>query len=349
MDRARALYEQCIDHMDKEAQQTDDPRVMDPNIFVSFAKFEARQQEYERTRAIYKFALDKVPKTRSQVIQDNYAQFEKQHGDREGIEDVITEKRRKKYEEDLAENPQNYDTWFDYARLEENVGDATRIREVYERAIAQVPPVQEKRFWRRYIYLWLFYAVWEERDAGVSYLNPSDAGRPRADRHPAQDMDRAKQVYQACLNLVPHKVFTFAKLWLMYAHHLVRRKDLPMARKLLGMALGTCPKEKLFRGYIELELKLREFDRARTLYQKYLEWNPQNCKAWVKFADMERMLGDTERAEGIFEIAVGQPALDMPEVLWKAYIDFEIGEEEWDKARRLYEKLLKKTEHVKVS
>lgn len=164
----------------------------------------------------------------------------------------------------------------------------------------------------------------------------------------SQDLDRARQVYQACLKLIPHKQFTFAKVWLLYAKHLIRRKDITGARKILGVALGTCPKEKLFRGYIELELKLREFDRARTLYQKYLEWNPQNCYAWVKFAELERMLGDTERAEGVFEIATAQPALDMPEVLWKAYIDFEVAEEEWDKARRLYEKLLKKTEHVKV-
>eukprot|EP00971_Amphidinium_carterae_P046313 911636-Amphidinium_carterae.1 len=29
-----------------------------------------------------------------------------------------------------------------------------RIREVYERAIANKPPKAEKRFWKRYIYLW---------------------------------------------------------------------------------------------------------------------------------------------------------------------------------------------------
>jgi crooked neck len=36
---------------------------------------------------------------------------------------------------------------------------------VYERAIANVPPVQEKRFWKRYIYLWINYALFEELDA----------------------------------------------------------------------------------------------------------------------------------------------------------------------------------------
>lgn len=57
---------------------------------------------------------------------------------------------------------------------------------------------------------------------------------------------------------------------------------------------------------------------------------------------------DTERARAIFELAVAQPELDMPEILWKAFIDFEVGEEEWTNARSLYRKLLQRTAHVKV-
>ena len=60
------------------------------------------------------------------------------------------------------------------------------------------------------------------------------------------------------------------------------------------------------------------------------------------------MLGDSERARGIFEIAINQPVLDMPEVIWKAYIEFEVEEEEWKNSRNLYERLLERTEHVKV-
>lgn len=40
--------------------------------------------------------------------------------------------------------------------------------------------------------------------------------------------------------------------------------------------------------------------------------------------------------------------MDIPEILWKAYIDFEVELEDWDKARDLYERLLDKTKHVKV-
>ena len=63
---------------------------------------------------------------------------------------------------------------------------------------------------------------------------------------------------------------------------------------------------------------------------------------------MESILGDSERARAIYELAVEQSRLDMPESLWKAFIDFEIEQEEYDRARKLYTKLLKRTQHVKV-
>ena len=63
-------------------------------------------------------------------------------------------------------------------------------------------------------------------------------------------------MYKGCIQLIPHKKFTFAKIWLMYAKFEIRQMDLPAARKALGMALGMCPKEKLFKGYIELELEV---------------------------------------------------------------------------------------------
>lgn len=301
---------------------------MDERLFIAYAKYEAKLKEYERARAIYKYALDHLPRSKSLALHKAYTTFEKQFGDREGIEDVILSKRRVQYEEHIKENPKNYDVWFDYARLEEISGDVDRIRDVYERAIAQIPPTQEKRHWRRYIYLWIFYALWEEMDS--------------------KDIDRARQIYQECLKLIPHKTFTFAKIWLMKAHFEIRQKQLTTARKTLGQAIGMCPKDKLFKGYIELELKLFEFVRCRTLYEKHIEWNPANCQAWIKFAELERGLDDLVRARAIFELAVSQPVLDMPELLWKAYIDFEEEEGEYERTRLLYERLLEKTDHVKV-
>lgn len=49
----------------------------------------------------------------------------------------------------------------------ESDAEAETVREVYERAIANVPPIQEKRHWKRYIYLWVNYALYEELEAKV--------------------------------------------------------------------------------------------------------------------------------------------------------------------------------------
>lgn len=116
----------------------------------------------------------------------------------------------------------------------------------------------------------------------------------------------------------------------------------------MGTSIGLCPRDRLFRGYIDLEIQLREFDRCRRLYEKFLEFGPENCVTWMKFAELETLLGDTDRARAIYELAINQPRLDMPELLWKAYIDFEISQDESENARQLYERLLERTSHVKV-
>lgn len=317
---ARDVYERAVEFFGEENAEE--------KLFLAFAKFEENCKEHDRVRVIFQYALKILPKEECEELYKAYTQHEKKYGDKGGIEDVIVSKRKFQYEEEVKTDPNNYDAWFDYLRLMESEADPDAVREVYERAIANIPPAEEKRLWRRYIYLWINYALYEELLA--------------------KDMDRTRQVYRACLDLIPHKKFTFGKVWLLYAQFEIRQKDLKAARQALGTAIGKCPKDRLFREYIGLELQLREFDRCRKLYEKFLEFNPANCTTWVKYAELETILGDTERARALFELAVNQPLLDMPEVLWKAYIDFEINLEEYDKTRDLYERLLKRTQHVKV-
>ncbi|OWK03571.1 hypothetical protein Celaphus_00007586 [Cervus elaphus hippelaphus] len=277
----------------------------------SYINFELRYKEVDRARTIYERYILRTatlfclvfPSFHSLVLVHpdvknwiKYARFEEKHGYfaharkvyERAVEFFGDEHMDEhlyvafaKFEENQKEaNPHNYDAWFDYLRLVESDAEAETVREVYERAIANVPPVQEKRHWKRYIYLWINYALYEELEAK-------------------------------------------------------------------GTSIGKCPKNKLFKGYIELELQLREFDRCRKLYEKFLEFGPENCTSWIKFAELETILGDIERARAIYELAISQPRLDMPEVLWKSYIDFEIEQEETERTRNLYRRLLQRTQHVK--
>lgn len=317
---ARKVFEKSVEFFGDEQ--------LDEKLFIAFARFEENQKEHDRAKIIYKYALEHISKDKASNLYKAYTIHEKKYGDRSGIEDVIVSKRKFQYEQEVKENPTNYDAWFDYLRLVENDGNLDDIRETYERAIANVPPTKEKHFWRRYIYLWINYALFEELEA--------------------QDVERTRQIYRTCLDLLPHKIFTFSKIWLMYAQFEIRCKNLLQARKSLGLALGVCPRDKLYRGYIDLEIQLREFDRCRILYQKFLEFGPENCITWMKFAELETLLGDAERARAIYQLAIDQPRLDMPELLWKSFIDFEVTQGETEKARQLYEMLLERTVHVKV-
>ena len=320
-DDARFLYEKTLEDLGDEA--------FTENFFVQWAKFETRAKEYQRARQIFRYGLDNLPKEKTARLYEEYLKMEKQFGSRDEIDELVFDKRRRYYRELLEKYPNNYDAWFDLIFLEqESSKDPFRLREVFEAAISQVPPSSEKRLWKRYIYLWFMYANFEELEA--------------------KDPAKARQVYERVVKLIPHQQFTFSKVWISFAHFLVRQKDLAAARKVLGAAVGKCPREKVFEAYIELEMQLTEFERCRALFNKYLLTFPDKPNAWIKFAEMEFNLEEFERARAIYQTAVNLPVLNMPETVWKAFIDMEISLGEHDRARELFRKLLARTHHVKV-
>ena len=109
-------------------------------------------------------------------------------------------------------------------------------------------------------------------------------------------------------------------------------------------------------------MQLGEVDRCRKIFEKQVDLFQQNSDAWVMYAEFEGALGELDRARAIFSLAIGlntsttnadsdqdlsiskagsalvQPkiALDMPEKVWTAFIDFEVENGKIGKARELY-------------
>lgn len=323
---ARKIYERSLAELH--------PQEKSEKLLLNFARFEERCKEVDRARTIYQYAIQQRQQQSAidadiAELKQEFLLFEKRHGNKQDIENVILQQRREVFEQKLLLDKYDYDVWMDYIHLEESEGSApATVRAVYDQAVALVPPIAEKKYWKRYIYLWINYAIYEELTN--------------------KDVHATREVYQRCLKVIPHKLFTFGKIWLMAAHFEVRQHQLSAARKLLGQAIGLCGKDNLFRGYIDLELQLGEIDRCRTLYGKYVAYAPFATSAWQKFAALEASVGETARARAIYELAISQVELDTPELIWKAYIDWEIAEREVSKARALYERLLEKSQHVKV-
>ncbi|KAL6132250.1 hypothetical protein ACLB2K_070621 [Fragaria x ananassa] len=192
------------------------------------------------------------------------------------------EDRKRYYEHEVMKNPHDDDLWFGYIWLlqqheeeeeEESEGKdhRTKIREVYERAIANVPGTGNERLWESYLRLCISYAVYEELDA--------------------RDVQRARHVYLHCLRQIPNDKF-FAGIWLLAAKFEIRQLNLEGAREILDAAIckvrGT---EILLNKYIKMEQQLGNVDRCRNIYKKYISLSPQDCVAWIRFAMLEAHQG----------------------------------------------------------
>ena len=99
----------------------------------------------------------------------------------------------------------DYDIWFDYTKLEEEYGTENSCREIYERAIGNIPPIKEKKYWRRYIYLWINYALYEECICN--------------------NIQVTEEIYKNILDLIPHKEFTFSNIWILATNFYIRQKN----------------------------------------------------------------------------------------------------------------------------
>ncbi|ONH69932.1 Pre-mRNA-splicing factor CLF1 [Cyberlindnera fabianii] len=286
-------------------------------LIAQFAKWEGSQKEWERARAIFKFGLIKFPK--STLINEELTHFEKQYGDKDGIEDSILLKRKQKYESELEQDPLDYDTWWAYLSLLDDYPIQTR-REAFENAVAHTPTSLEKVHWKRYIFLWIKYAIFEELYG---------------------DVESARSIYKRATKITP-KQFTFSKLWILYSNFEIRHGDLSQARKLLGFSIGKYPKQKTFRHYIALEIKLKEFDRVRKIYEKNVETFPQRADVWIEFAELESELNDLDRARAIFEIALDAVTTGENALVWEKYVEFEVDLNEYERARAIYQKMLEK-------
>lgn len=309
---ARDVYARAVSTLVNLFESNPGKYPIDDAIFVAWAAFETKMTEWDRAREIYKYGLQITPHLGESLLSRSYIEFEKQSGNKNSIEEAISTKRLAKYEETLGKNPRDYETWFAYLNLLEeiNPADSSRLRESYNRATALFPPALTKTAeWRRYIYLWIRYAFYEEL---------------------AGNMDAARAIYKRAIEVVPHSKFTFAKLWVFFANFELRHatdRNPMTARRILGQGIGKSRggTPKLFKQYIELEIKLKEFDRCRTLYEKFILRFPSKSQTWIDFANFEELLGEEQRARAIFELAISSEDIvfDDPDKIWTSYISLE--------------------------
>lgn len=346
--RIRGIFEGAVDTLAREGKLDDEHL---PSILKLWADWEISEKEPERARAVYTvfLELNLVSKQQIATIFEGFSEFEKKHGV-VGDNSTSRLKRLHQYEKDVAEDPRDYDSWFDYIKLVESDKPDSEIVDLLKSAILSSPTQTTKLVtWRRYVFLWIKLA-WIQEFKLVA-------------------IDDARTTWKQALQLMAKQKFSFAKLWILYSEFEFRNSpDGPStARKVLGRAIGqtssTSPKNKVFKHYIALERKLGEWVRVRKLYEKWLEvslvWDQSQAevsttglKVLEEFVRFEQSLDETDRCIGLYEAVIAFNDSSLPGYEQDAYllsfIEFLKEEMLYTRARQAYRNKLASQPSAKV-
>ena len=262
--------------------------LLDAAYMISWVQYQYANKKFNKVKELYDFGFKSLKEDEKKKLQKFQIDYEKQYGvDTEDIEVYVLQKRRITYEEKLQASPKDYETWWMYLTLLIDSSletSETVISQKFDVSISNAPEGNEPHQWVALWYLHYRYSLWLEFDL--------------------KDVGRAQQVYDHFAGILPHKKVALIDFWLKYADFKLRNSDLTEMRKVLGQAIGFTSSEEIIKYYIDIEMKLKYFDRARKLYDKLIEMYPANWRHWMQYYEYEDSLGNEERSYSIIEISV---------------------------------------------
>ncbi|QPG76176.1 hypothetical protein FOA43_003562 [Brettanomyces nanus] len=251
-------------------------------FILSWISWESTIGEEVAIRRLFEFGIKTLNENEVRKLQDDYSKFVKKYGSTQDIEDSVLNGRKLKYESKLSSNPEDFETWCLYLDL---ISDPlihlppSEIEKKFELAISKRPSSSRKDDWLPYIYVWFRYITWEKSRS--------------------EDIELLRSIYRRVIKIIPHKSFTFPKVWIGFAELEVKHNNLAEARRVLGQSMGMCPDKEVMNYYITLESNMNQFDRVRTIFNKLIENFSDEEDCWEAYVQFESQLGETERADAL--------------------------------------------------
>lgn len=261
---------------------------LDSKILIKWIELEYKQKRLDKVKELYDFGFKSLNNDSEELkkLKKFQINFNKQYGvESENIENYILEKRKLAYEEQLNRNTKDYETWWIYMTL---LIDSTleisnaEIQQKFQSLISNIPNDDStKSEWLSYWYLNYRFVLWEEYDN--------------------KNIENARRILKNLINVLPHKKIMMVEFWIKYSEFELRNANIETMRKILGQGIGMSSNEEIVKHYINIEIKLKYFDRVRKLFDKLLELNPQNPQNWIDYFNFEFMLGNYSRSYDLIE------------------------------------------------
>eukprot|EP00918_Siedleckia_nematoides_P090048 GHVU01197927.1.p1 GENE.GHVU01197927.1~~GHVU01197927.1.p1 ORF type:complete len:741 (+),score=135.56 GHVU01197927.1:233-2455(+) len=339
-----------------EAVQTVDPHLATGRphtLWVEFSKFYEKAGQVEDARVI----LDKATNVNYKKVDDlasvwtEWAEMELRHENFEEalklMQKATTPPPRKVNYHDETETVQNrvyksLKLWSMYADLEESFGTFKSCKAVYDRIIDLriVTPqivINYGMFLEENNYFEEAFKGYEKGIALFKWPNVFDVWNTYLtkfiDRYGGTKLERTRDLFEQCLDGCPPK-FT-KNFYLLYAK---LEEEHGLARHAMAVydraTQAVLPEEQyeMYNIYIKRAADLYGVTHTRPIYEKSIETlkDDQARNMCIRFADLERKLGEIDRARAVYAHCSQICDPRTTTTFWETWKEFEIkhGNEE---------------------
>lgn len=217
---------------------------------------------------------------------------------------------RKTFETRIVRNREHTPLWIRYAKWEEDQGEITRARSVWERAI--------DNDYRNQM-IWQAYAEMEMRGGFINH---------------------ARNVFDRAVGLLPR----VDNLWTKYAHMEEVLGQIDLSRLVYHRWLKWLPAENAYLSLIRFELRHGSRQAAREAYAMLVEAHP-SAYTFAKMAKFEERFGEFAHARAVYERgAEVLVARELTAAYFIGFARFEERRKEVERTRVIYQFALKQLE-----
>ncbi|XP_041370766.1 pre-mRNA-splicing factor SYF1-like [Gigantopelta aegis] len=327
-------------------------------LWVEFAKFYENADQIEDARLIF----DKAVKVEYKTVDDlalvycEWCEMEIRH---ENFDDALkllqkatTPPPRKVAYHDETEKVQarvhkSLKVWSLYADLEESFGTFKSCKAVYDRIIElriATPQIimNYGMFLEENNYFEEAFKAYEKGIALFKWPNVYDIWNTYLtkfiDRYGGKKLERARDLFEQCLENCPPK---YAKaIYLLYAK---LEEDYGLARHAMAVydkaTKGVLPEEQyeMFNIYIKRAAEIYGVTHTRSIYEQAIEVLPheQSREMCLRFADLEKKLGEIDRARAIYAHCSQICDPRIAPLFWDTWKEFEIKHGNEDTVREM--------------
>ncbi|EEB19718.1 XPA-binding protein, putative [Pediculus humanus corporis] len=344
-----------------EAVQTVDPKLAVGKLYtlwVNFAKFYEKNDQIEDARLIFEKATQ-VSFTKVDDLASIWCEWAEMEIRHENFSEAlklmqkatVPPPRKVDYHDD-SETVQSrlyksLKTWSMYADLEESFGTFKTCKAVYDRIIdlrIATPQIiiNYGSFLEEHNYFEEAFRAYEKGIALFKWPNVYDIWNTYLTkflkRFGGTKLERARDLFEQCLENCPPK---YAKtLYLLYAK---LEEEYGMARHAMAVyekaTSAVLPEEmfELFNIYIKKAAEIYGVPKTRQIYEKAIEVLDEASARdmCLRFADMERKLGEIDRARAIYAHCSQMCDPRVTGDFWQTWKEFEIRHGNEDTVREM--------------